>query len=388
MSYKPLYKKSLAAMENTLHFAAHSHHLWPDCVQDAQNQYIEDAFRWADEKWSRAIAPIEQKCKELLAQHLQLSDSRQICFAPNVHTLFFRLISCFDLTKPLNILSTDSEFYSFSRQALRLSEYDNINIDQVATLPFQNLKSTFINQLNSKAYDMVYISQVFFNSGLVMDFIDEIVESADDQTMIVVDGYHGMGAIPTSLKKLENRIFYLAGGYKYLQSGEGACFMTVPKTADKYRPLYTGWFAEFDSLDQHENTVSYAPDASRFLGATTDPSGIYRMHSVLKLWHERRIDISTIHDHIVSLQRYFIRQLASTSIFGLAKKDLIHIQEGVQHIGHFLTFRTEKTQQIQNQLRELNIITDCREDRLRFGFGMYHSTEDIDQLFERLAGKY
>ncbi|MCV9388699.1 aminotransferase class V-fold PLP-dependent enzyme [Reichenbachiella ulvae] len=385
MNYKLLYQKSLLALGKTLHFGAHSHHLWPDCVQEAQNQYVKDAYRWADEKWGEAIAPVEKECKQLLAQHLELSDPNQICFAPNVHTLFFRLVSCFDLRKTLNILSTDSEFYSFSRQALRLSEYDNITVDQVPTLPFLGLKARFLNQLREKDYDIVYISQVFFNSGLAIDFMEELAQSVTDKTMIVVDGYHAMGAIPTSLKKLENRIFYLAGGYKYLQSGEGVCFMTVPNTASHYRPLYTGWFAEFDSLDNHENTVSYAPDASRFLGATTDPSGIYRMHSVLKSWKEQKIDITAIHNFISSLQAYFINQLESQNIFGLNKMDLIHIQEGTTKFGHFLTFRTENAQQIQRQLRELDIITDCREDRLRFGFGMYHSTEDIDQLFERLT---
>jgi selenocysteine lyase/cysteine desulfurase len=34
---------------------------------------------------------------------------------------------------------------------------------------------------------------------------------------------------------------------------------------------------------------------------------------------------------------------------------------------------------------EAGIVTDARNDRLRFGFGIYHRPEDVDQLVERLG---
>ena len=44
------------------------------------------------------------------------------------------------------------------------------------------------------------------------------------ETLVVIDGYHGFCAVPTSLRAIEDRAFYLAGGYKYAMSGEGVCF--------------------------------------------------------------------------------------------------------------------------------------------------------------------
>ena len=38
-----------------LHFAAHSHHLWPDASYDGQVACWEDAARLADRKWDRVI---------------------------------------------------------------------------------------------------------------------------------------------------------------------------------------------------------------------------------------------------------------------------------------------------------------------------------------------
>ncbi|PIB33935.1 hypothetical protein BFP72_00050 [Reichenbachiella sp. 5M10] len=384
MDFKPLYRQSLTALGSKLHFAAHSHHLWPDCVAQAQNQYVQDAFTYADEKWGAAIAPLEQSVKQYIATHLQLNDPNQICFGPNIHTLFFRLVSCFDLRAPLKILSTDSEFYSFSRQAQRLSEYDNIHVTKINVLPMVDFKNRLLEEVQTGSYQMIYLSQVFFNSGLAVDFLDELANITSAETMIVIDGYHAFGAIPTNLTRIQDRVFYLAGGYKYLQSGEGICFMTVPRSANTYRPLYTGWFAEFDSLDDHQSTVSYAPNASRFLGATTDPSGLYRMHAVWTSWNQQGIHIPNIHQHVMELQKHFLMLLSQKKLHGLSIDDLLHVQQNWEFYGHFLTFQTSKAKQIQALLREKDIITDCREDRLRFGFGMYHSIADISSLFERL----
>jgi hypothetical protein len=36
---------------------------------------------------------------------------------------------------------------------------------------------------------------------------------ADEEALVVIDGYHGFLALPTDLSKIEDRVFYLAGGY-------------------------------------------------------------------------------------------------------------------------------------------------------------------------------
>ena len=41
----------------------------------------------------------------------------------------------------------------------------------------------------------------------------------------------------------------------------------------------TGWFAEFDDLTLRPEQVGYAKDAMRFMGATFDPSALYRFNA-------------------------------------------------------------------------------------------------------------
>ena len=71
------------------------------------------------------------------------------------------------------------------------------------------------------------------------------VPSAD--TLVVVDGYHGFMARPTDLSAVAERIFYMAGGYKYAMAGENCCFLHCPPGWGE-RPHATGWLAEFGGL--------------------------------------------------------------------------------------------------------------------------------------------
>jgi len=55
LSFKGLFSRSLSADPGRLHFAAHSHHLWPDASFDGQAQAWTDAARLADRKWDKVM---------------------------------------------------------------------------------------------------------------------------------------------------------------------------------------------------------------------------------------------------------------------------------------------------------------------------------------------
>jgi len=50
-----------------------------------------------------------------------------------------------------------------------------------------------------------------------------------------------------------------------------------------------------------------------------------------------------------------------------------------------LTFRLPGAPEVFAALRERGVETDLRGDRIRFGFGLYHDSEDVERLLERLA---
>ena len=254
--YQQFYQRFLQANAGKQHFACHSHHYWPDVTRDAMLEYWDDTARLVDDKWQYIFAEKVPQTQQLIADILQLPQPEQIVFAPNTHELVMRLLSCFDLRQPLHILTTDSEFYSFSRQVKRLAEYDNITIEVIPTEPYATFEQRFIAAAEARSPHFIFCSQVFFNSGVALTDLTGFVQklAACTDAMIAIDGYHAFMALPTDLSSIAERIFYLAGSYKYAQGGEGCCFMAVPLSSTD-RPLYTGWFAEFGTLAAEKSAI-------------------------------------------------------------------------------------------------------------------------------------
>ena len=60
-SYKHLFSRALAVAPGRLHFAAHSHHLWPDASCDGHLAAWEDAAVLADRKWEKIFGEVMRK---------------------------------------------------------------------------------------------------------------------------------------------------------------------------------------------------------------------------------------------------------------------------------------------------------------------------------------
>lgn len=370
MNLKEGFTRFFAADPERLHFAAHSHHPWPDVSYEAQTQVWLDAARMADDKWAYIFETIYPGAQALIADTLGLESGDSLVFAPNTHEFLVRLFSCFD--PPVRMLSTGSEFHSFTRQSRRWEEEGLAIVDRVPTEPFETFAERFTAEARSGVHDLIYVSQVFYDSGFVVPNIDRIVSSvSEDRAFVVVDGYHGFMAMPTDLGAIQDRAFYIAGGYKYAMSGEGVCFMHCPPGYG-VRPVNTGWYAGFGQLESGVSAeIGYGTNGSRFAGATSDPSGVYRMTAVLRWLDSVGVGAQQIHEHVRTLQERF---LSSGEHPGRLVPPEPH------HRGNFLTFRTESAGDLYDALHARNVTTDYRRDRLRIGFGVYQDADDVDRL--------
>ena len=379
--YQQFYQRFLQANPGKQHFACHSHHYWPDVTRDAMLEYWDDTARLVDDKWHYIFSEKVPQTQQLIADILQLPNPEQLVFAPNTHELVMRLLSCFDLRQPLNILTTDSEFHSFSRQIKRLAEYDNVQLQIIPTEPFASFEQRFIDAAAAGQHQLIFCSQVFFNSGVALTNLSGFVQqlAAVSEAMIAIDGYHGFMALPTDLSTIAERIYYLAGSYKYAQGGEGCCFMAVPLGSTE-RPLYTGWFAEFGTLAAEKSaTVLYSEDGFRFAGATMDFSALYRLNAVLKLFKQQGISVGRIHQYVQRCQQVFLQKVAELQHPKLTTAALL--AHNLEQHGHFLTFRCGSAADVADiaaTLKRAGIETDYRGDRLRFGFALYHDSAKYD----------
>ena len=376
-SYKAHFQKFIAADPKRVHFAAHSHHFWPDVTFDAHVKAWTDAATLADDKWDRFFGKLWPRAQRHVARVLRLPDPSTIAFAPNTHELVMRVVSC--LPEKIRVLTTDGEFHSFARQLSRLEEAGRASVTRVAVEPFATFVERF-REAREGEFDLVYVSQVFFDSGYALRDLEPLV--AKDGVMIV-DGYHAFCAIDVDLSRVADRIFYVAGGYKFAMSGEGCCFMHAPPGIFP-RPIDTGWFAAFFAMQEKQSGVLYGEDGSRFLGATFDPTGLYRFDAAMSLLEREGITTREIDERAKTLQARFVAELGKHGDLPLRERDLV-VPIADTNRGQFLVFRTPEGKRIHDALAARGVMTDVRGDRLRFGFALYHDEIDVVEGVRRIA---
>lgn len=366
MTFRRLFARALGAAPGRLHFAAHSHHLWPDASYDGHLEAWTDAARLADLKWDRVFGEVMPEAQRHIAAELRLPDPATIAFAPSTHELLVRIVSALPAARP-RVLASDGEFHSFRRQSLRWAEAGTIDLTVV---PHSELLST----ARAKSFDLIFASQVQFNTGQALGDLPALAALArPDGPWVVVDGYHGFMATPTDLSGMADRIFYLAGGYKYAMAGEGVCFLHAPPGFGQ-RPVNTGWFAAFDDLAARQGEVGYAPDGRRFLGSTFDPSGFYRFNAVQQMLASEGLTTAAISAHCDALKRRF-RESADLADFAVLSEES----------ARFLALQSSRAGAIHAALAARGVLTDVRGDVLRIGFALYHDAADVDALIAAFA---
>ncbi len=383
---KPQFARSIGRPGAPLHFAAHSHHPWPDVTLIAQKQCWEDAARLLDTKWDYIFGTIRPAAQGHVARALNLSSPESVTFAPNTHELLVRILSCLPHDRPLRVLASDAEFHSFRRQMARLEEEGLAHVERVPAQPFETFTERFTQQATAQGHDLVYLSQVFFNSGYgltVPELMDIAGRLRSAEAFFVIDGYHSFLAEPVDFRPLETRAFYMSGGYKYAMAGEGCVFLHAPPGYGP-RPRNTGWYAAFSALSgPQDGTVGYGRTAARFDGATFDPSGLYRFNAVMDWLVRENLTVEAMSAHTHRLQAQFLERIRTRPSALDGATLLVDPDSG--RCGRFLTFETPDAAALYKALMAADVITDYRENRLRIGFGIYQDPDDVNKLVETLT---
>jgi kynureninase len=333
-SYAHLFQRALGADPDRLHFAAHSHHPWPDASHAAQGQAWDDAARLLDSKWDLILGEIYPSVKSRVARRLGTSDPDTLAFAPSSHELLVRLVSSIE-KDVVRVLTTDAEFHGARRQLSRWAEAGKVQLECVSAEPFDTFQERFVAAASKGGHDLVTFSHVLFDSGFVVPDLSAIVAAVPDEaTEILIDGYHAFNALVLDLSAIESRAFYSAGGYKYA------------------------------------------------LGSTYDPVGLYRLDASLGILDSEGLGPAEIHAHVSALQQELLAGLPESGA-PIALENLIPGRSSVER-GHFLTFRLSEAAAIQQRLQAIGVLTDARRDRLRFGMGIYHGPADVQALLGKL----
>ena len=376
MSYKRLFSRALAAAPKRMHFAAHSHHLWPDVSYEGHLAAWDDAAALADRKWDRIFGEVISAAQKHIAHELRLPDPSTIAFAPNTHELLVRLFSARVEGRPLDVLTSDGEFHSFRRQAARWEETDQVRLRIVACEPFESFGERFLDAMKEQTPDIAFLSHVMFKSGLRFDEADTLATFADPKRCwIALDLYHSFMAMPSDFGAVADRVFLLGGAYKYAMAGEGAGYMHCPPGFAP-RPVNTGWFADFVAMEKKQDGVAYAEDGGRFLGATYEPSGLYRFNAVRAMLDAERLDTQAICTHVDPIREAIVEAIGAGACGVLREAQVLRPNaRGPQ--ARFISLRDPRATQWKAALMARDILTDARDDVLRIGLGLYHDVDDV-----------
>jgi selenocysteine lyase/cysteine desulfurase len=380
MSFKHLFARSLAAAPGRLHMAAHSHHLWPDASFAGQVECWEDAARLADGKWSRVMGELWPEAQREVAEELGTGRADAIVFAGNTHDFLLRLWAAAPRRDggPLRVLTSDGEFHSARRQFERWAENGDIRLEVLPADPPSSLASRLAGR--AREADLILVSQLLFGRGWLVGELDQLANLARPEgPWVVVDGYHSFMALEEPLAGLGERLFFLAGAYKYAMSGEGLGMMHCPPGFGP-RPPITGWYAEFADLTSPPGQVGYPSDAMRFMGATFDPSALYRFLHVRRAVRAEGLTTARISAHVRRLQVSLLEAIAGSALSGAELLNPPVEGQGAR----FLAFRHPAAAAWQKRLAEEHCMTDVRGDVLRVGLGLYHDEGDITR-FARLS---
>lgn len=364
----------------------HSHQAWPDRGFTGHVRAWEDAAALVDEKWEKAF----ERADRVRAGFARLlggpdgPDDGDYALASSTHELVVRFLSALPLGERPRLVTTDGEFHSIRRQLDRLAE-EGLEIVRVASDPIGTLSERVAGALDDRTAAALVSCVRFRDAGIVrgLSAVEEAAERVG--AAFLVDAYHALGVVPFSLARegLE-RAFVVGGGYKYLQLGEGNCFLRVPPGC-VLRPVVTGWFAEFSALDAGAGPgrVVYGEGADRFAGSTYDPTSHYRASEVFDFFEERRLEPGFLR----TVSRHQVGRLAS-------RFDELDLDPGVvarprdvslEDTGGFFALRAPRAAELQTALRRRGVLTDQRDGLLRLGPAPYLSDAQLDQAVAALA---
>jgi kynureninase len=351
----------------------HSHQAWPDVGREGVVEAWDDAALAVDDKWERAFAKAERVREGF--RTLVGDPGGAIALDQNTHGLALRFLSALDLRSRPRLVTSDGEFHTLRRQLARLDEA-GVHVVRVAARPAETLAERMANELDERTA-AVLVSAVLFEDSRLVPGLDGLARACEARGVeLLVDAYHALGCLPFELPS--DATWVVGGGYKYLQLGEGNCFLRLPPHADELRPAITGWYAEFEEMaaEKTPGAVEYPRGGARFAGSTYDPTSHYRAARVFDFWADKGLTPNDLRE----------RYLAQTTRLagGLAELGLA-VDQDREPFGGFVAVEVADAEAVSGRLADEGVFTDSRGRHLRLGPAPYVTDDQLEEALRVLA---
>jgi len=342
----------------------HSHQAWPDVAREGVVAAWDDAALQADEKWGRAFERAD-RVRDGFRLWLEAPDA-ELALDQNTFGLVLRFLSSLDLRRRPRLVTTSGEFHTLRRLMARLAEEELLDVVVVEARPADTLTERLAAETNERTA-AVLVSAVLFEDSRMIPGLSELAAACETRgAELLVDVYHALGVMSFSFDGLGSA-WVVGGGYKYLQLGEGNCFLRVPPHGEELRPRFTGWYAEFAELaaEKTPGAVEYPRGGMRFAGATYDPTSHYRAARVFDFFQEHGLTPE-------ALRANYLRQ---TTLLAHA----LGVEGRREDYGGFVAVEVPDAEEVSRRLAAEGVLTDSRGRRLRLGPAPYLTDDQLER---------
>jgi selenocysteine lyase/cysteine desulfurase len=276
-----------------------------------------------------------------------------------------------------NLVTFRNEFPSNLYPWLRAREAYGIEVRLCEEREGRVDPDEFIALIDDKTR-IVAISQIQYASGFRAD-LERIGRAArSHDALLVVDVIQGFGVMPVDV---ESQFVDAAAGacHKWLLTPEGVGFLYLSDRArERIQPTLVGWISvpnpdDYNNLDQGWNRGTLPWETG-----TTSISLVHGLEVSLKLLNE--IGIEAICRHLEQLTDHLCSRLLRTD-YQIVSSRKSQEKSQIVCIRHPAV---RNPMDLYAYLKNLDIITAPRGDRLRISPHVYNTIEEIDQLVAAL----
>jgi len=223
----------------------------------------------------------------------------------------------------------------------------------------------------SQDIDLVFISQVYSNSGQQAPVKSVVVRAKQQGILSLVDVAQSAGVIPLDLTETVAD-FMIGSSVKWLCSGPGAAYLWVhPKNIADCEPKDVGWFSHDNPFEFDIHNFRYNQSALRFWGGTPSVAPfILAAHSIN---YANQLPQGLVRQHNLRLL---------TMLNTAFSAQLVSPKEESKCSGTAIFQFGETQNTVLKALKSAHIAVDARSLGIRISPHIYNDESDIEDLIE------
>ncbi len=324
----------------------------------------------------RSWLATKERTRQLLAELLG-ARQEQVAFMRNTSDALSTIANGLEWQAGDNLVTFRNEFPSNIYPWLRLRQAFGVEIRIADEVDGRVDVEQLISLIDSKTR-VVAISYVQYASGFRID-LERLGRAArKHDALLVVDVIQGLGAVPIDVTA--QLVDAAAGaGHKWLLTPEGVGFLYLSDRArERIEPTLVGWISVPNPDDYNDWTQGWNRGTLPWETGTAPISLIHGLEQSLKLLQETGVE--AIADYLESLTDHLCEHLANKPYRIISsrapgeKSQIVCIQHtaGLDPL------------QLYNHLKDRDVVTAPRGNRLRISPHLYNTVEEINALVDHL----